>query len=56
VGQSLNPDVTDGKSESGAQASETLEPAAKCLTVMTLTAQGVRPIKAMMNIGDAVLE
>ena len=46
----------DGKSESRAQAPETLEPTAKCLTVMTLTAQSMRPVKAMMNVGDAVLE
>lgn len=46
----------DSKSESRAQVSETLEPPANCLTVMTLTAQGVRPVKAMMNVGSAVFE
>src|SRR5580704_15528669 len=56
MGQPLHPDVMDGKSESRRQTSETLEPAANCLTVMTLTAQGVRPVKAMMNVGDAVFE
>src|SRR5580704_12922614 len=56
MGQSLHPDVMDGKSESRCQTSETLEPSANCLTVMTLTAQGVRPVKAMMHVGDAVLD
>jgi hypothetical protein len=56
IGQSLYPNVMDGKSKSGAQVSETLEPAADGLTIMTLTAQGVRPVKAMMNVGDAVFE
>jgi hypothetical protein len=56
VGQPLHPDVMDGKSESRGKASETLEPAANCLTVMTLTAQGVRPVKAMMNVEDAVFD
>jgi hypothetical protein len=52
--QSLHPHVTDGKSKSSGQTSKTLEPLANCLTVMTLTAQGVRSVKAMMNVGDAV--
>jgi hypothetical protein len=41
--QPVHPDVMDGKSKSRGQATETLEPVANCLTVMTLTAQGVRP-------------
>jgi hypothetical protein len=56
VGLSLHPDVMDGKSKSWGHASETLEPAANCLTVMSLTAQGTRPVKAMMNAGDAVFD
>ncbi len=56
MGQPLHPDVVDGKSKSRTKPSETLEPAAYCLPVMTLTAQGVRPVKAMMNVGNAVLE
>jgi hypothetical protein len=56
MGQSLYPNVMDDKSEARTQASETLEPAANRLTVMALTAQGVRSVKAMMNVWDAVLE
>jgi hypothetical protein len=55
MGRSLYPNVKDGKSESRSQASETLEPAAKRHSAITLTAQGVRPVKAMMNVGDASL-
>jgi hypothetical protein len=56
MGQSLHPDVMDGKSEPRRQTSETLEPSANRLTVVTLTAQGVRPVKAMTNVGDAVFD
>ncbi len=56
MGQPLHPYIVDGKSKSRDQTSKTLEPAAHGLTVMTLTAQGVRPVKAMMNIGDAVFD
>lgn len=52
-GQSLHPDVMDGKSKSWGQASETLEPPANCLTVMSLTAQGMRPVKAMIETSRA---
>src|ERR1700733_14641893 len=56
MGEPLHEDVVDGKGESRYQTCETLEPTAQCLTVMTLTAQGVRSVKAMMNVGGAVFE
>src|SRR6202043_2221153 len=52
----LDPDITHGQLQSGAQAAQTLKPAAQCVAVVTLTAEGVMSAEAVMDVGGAVLE